>query len=487
MDSELLKLPSISEPKIKAEPRSDIAEGIDTELNKKENETSSQTVPDENFTVDVKLEHYNGEDSFSLTSDEIVSDVNEQSHSYMSNETLKSNKEKTSIPRNVKTSDKAKKTNSKKHLDGGLKFLKNRPILPKIVKSIDILKLASLGVFEPIDPSSIIKITTDGTNQPVELSIQEQDESLDSTNAGEFSRIALTDHKKGYQTIFKCEICEKECSTKNRLEMHKTVHEKKVCDFCGRAFNSNYRLKVHRNIHTKQKKYTCNICGKTFIHHSTYWYHRKWHDEPYPYSCEFCGKLFKHSSILAIHRRKHTGERPYKCSYCPLTFTISTTMKKHEMLHTNEFAFTCDICHKGFTTRSKFVYHTARMHKDVEQGDNVSKRSTKKSGKKKITQPSDSSNSELLEIDNSYEYVPLELQEGVEVVVGTETEEMDTYNDISVEVINLDGSHFESGDQETNESVITDHNLLPVELGEGVVEIVLGPDEYVISEDMIAS
>lgn len=452
-------------------------------LNKEPFTVPSQNFPEsDNFTEKIKLEHDSGEEIYSLEPRQVDNEdqllVEEEIPTSLSAETVEL-KEKTSIVRRIKTNNKTNKSNSKKDLTRTVKL---RPILPKIVKSNDILKLASWGVFESIDPSRIIKIPMYESNQ--EQSIQTVNGNLENTTISDATveeNSNISDQKKDI-SLHKCDVCGKECSTKNRLDMHKTIHEKKICDFCGRAFNSHYRLKVHRNIHTKQKKFTCKICGENFIHHSTYWYHRKWHDEPLPYTCEFCGKKFKHSSILAIHRRKHTGERPYKCSYCPLAFTISTTMKKHEMLHTNEFAFNCDVCPKGFTTRTKYVDHMARTHKILDQGRSEPKQRKKDKVKctQKQTSPAKSNNSCDI-VDGHNTYFPVEFGERIEVVVGSET--MQKHSDTSKEVANEEKSQFENGDQETNEFVIVDQ-IIPVELDEGVVEIVLGPEEYVLPEEI---
>ena len=80
-------------------------------------------------------------------------------------------------------------------------------------------------------------------------------------------RIALfTVHEK--QKPFKCEICNKNFSTKNSQKVHITrVHEGKkpfTCDTCGKRFADAYDLKKHNSMVHEGVKYSCHICTDTF-------------------------------------------------------------------------------------------------------------------------------------------------------------------------------------------------------------------------------
>lgn len=349
--------------------------------------------------------------------------------------------------------------------------IKLGPLWPKIIKPEDLLALSDFYSLEPFEHGQIIKLNKIKDTEKMD-SFVDITSKIFENNAKVQRNCVISKRKKKdlCNEVFSCDVCGKICSSKNRLDMHKTIHEKRICDVCGRSFNSNYRLKVHRNIHTRLKKFTCNICGKSFIHHSTYWYHRKWHDNPYPYSCEFCEKKFKHSSILAIHRRKHTGERPYKCSYCPLAFAISTTMKKHEMLHTQDFAFSCDVCMKGFTTSSKYLYHMARVHKTLHGSE---RRRNKSDKKQKVLQNC----IEACEPVN-VQYSLLDTSE--EAIVGIEA--LRRFKDVSIEVLDKESLQpVQNEDCQLYEFLNNDQ----FQLEGDVVEIVLSSENIVSSENMI--
>ena len=60
---------------------------------------------------------------------------------------------------------------------------------------------------------------------------------------------------------FKCEICEKTFSTKQRKRQHIKTHEGQrnyKCDSCGKSFTTSGNLKIHINVvHEGQKDHKC--------------------------------------------------------------------------------------------------------------------------------------------------------------------------------------------------------------------------------------
>ncbi|XP_046747065.1 zinc finger protein 354A-like isoform X11 [Diprion similis] len=219
---------------------------------------------------------------------------------------------------------------------------------------------------------------------------------------------------------WKCNKCDRICTTKELLRKHRVVHSEEYkysCDLCDKKFKRSNELKVHRNTHSNEKHFTCNICPTAFkmkaqltIHkkrHTTeyeftcehclkgfytkgdYKYHKfakhgesthvcstcnkpfrsknalkkhlKVHEPDYipekPNQCEICGKMYATQKSLKIHVGKHTGEKSYSCDTCGKKVRSRASLRDHLRLHTGQKPVICCYCNKGFTKRSTMTVH----------------------------------------------------------------------------------------------------------------------------------
>lgn len=151
-----------------------------------------------------------------------------------------------------------------------------------------------------------------------------------------------------------CPVCEKVLSTSGALARHmKTTHggiKAFKCDVCNREYSTKVARDDHRRSHTGERPYSCNMCSKTFTSLSNLHIHRSSHSEDRPYKCTYCDKQFKRRAHLVPHIRTHTGEKPYVCDVCSRGFAQSNDLHKHRLTHVEAKAHAC---HCGLTFRNK--------------------------------------------------------------------------------------------------------------------------------------
>lgn len=147
-------------------------------------------------------------------------------------------------------------------------------------------------------------------------------------------------HEEGYiQPKFKCQICEREFTTKFSLGCHiKSEHlgVKKTysCPMCGKTFSQIRSYRQHANVHAGIRPYTCEICGKSFTYDKSLKEHRYMHDTVRRFPCTVCGKAFRQQTCLLIHMKTHKEKKDHICSVCGREFTQKQSLLRHERIHT---------------------------------------------------------------------------------------------------------------------------------------------------------
>ncbi|XP_044732077.1 zinc finger protein 135-like [Chrysoperla carnea] len=165
---------------------------------------------------------------------------------------------------------------------------------------------------------------------------------------------------------FKCDQCDRTCTTKGNLSLHKRTHtgeKPHMCDFCGKSFAWSSYLISHRRTHTGEYPYQCDFCSKRFVRITEYKDHRRIHTGERPYKCDGCDKSFKQNSQLRVHKRIHAGIFNFECDTCNKRFKTKYVMIKHKRIHTGERPYECPICYKKFSQNASLFNHNRLVHK----------------------------------------------------------------------------------------------------------------------------
>ena len=166
----------------------------------------------------------------------------------------------------------------------------------------------------------------------------------------------------------KCEICDKEFSSKSNCVSHQVVHQDLSfpCEHCGKCFKSTSRLKTHSNISHDTKHLPCIICGKLFSSVGLLKTHEKIiHNSAF--DCEFCGKTLKQQSSLKTHMATIHGQgvqiKSFHCETCSKWFKNGSTLKYHvNRVHEKTVQFICPYCGFVLSHKSMFKRHSQRQH-----------------------------------------------------------------------------------------------------------------------------
>ncbi|CAH0554572.1 unnamed protein product [Brassicogethes aeneus] len=191
---------------------------------------------------------------------------------------------------------------------------------------------------------------------------------------------------------YKCSICCKPFSTKERLQKHMIAHaanENKPikCDYCPKRFLNNSALSCHVKTHYHgTKMFECPICKESFDHVLKLKLHVPLHCENNQYTCPYCKKTFKQYSVIRKHIRAFHCDKKYSCTECDATFMNQDKLKLHKLKHSNHREFLCAGCGKQFKRKDKLTEHIKKVHSEERENSTPSpteevKKETKKKSK----------------------------------------------------------------------------------------------------------
>ena len=149
----------------------------------------------------------------------------------------------------------------------------------------------------------------------------------------------------------KCKVCEKRCSSTQKLKNHirrrhigKTPH---YCGECNRYYGDSQSLKVHLRKHLPEGEraaaaHTCPTCGKSYSSVGKLNEHLEKHVD---IRCRYCNKSFAYNRTCKAHEVESCPQRPgaqepeeaeekapvkrWYCHMCSSDFGARRNLKKH--------------------------------------------------------------------------------------------------------------------------------------------------------------
>ncbi|KAJ2947869.1 hypothetical protein O0L34_g9659 [Tuta absoluta] len=143
------------------------------------------------------------------------------------------------------------------------------------------------------------------------------------------------------------------------------------CENCDKECSSWYSLRAHCDRHHNQPPLVTCKCGVTLKSKSVMYKHVQDHKNPSHLRCDKCSKILKSTEALEKHRLRHVPktDRKFNCEACDKVFNNKDLLRSHERSHIpieERKVFTCDICHLKFTTRSSCASHRRVVHEKVK-------------------------------------------------------------------------------------------------------------------------
>ena len=191
-----------------------------------------------------------------------------------------------------------------------------------------------------------------------------------------------------------CTICDKICSSKQKLEKHMALHTNEkpfTCDECAKNFRFEEQLNQHKIVHSEIKPFSCH-CGVQFtVRNSLKRHQLRIHSkdkesntdnesegdgngettENYTElsvnitrgqrTCNVCEKILSSKQALEYHMIRHTGKKPFMCDLCDKSFFAEAQLNQHMFVHSESKPFSC-YCGVQFTVRNSLKRHQQHAH-----------------------------------------------------------------------------------------------------------------------------
>jgi len=171
--------------------------------------------------------------------------------------------------------------------------------------------------------------------------------------------------------FYKCEHCDKQCTTERNLDDHMLRHSKEKkfeCLECGKRLKRRDTLIDHMKIHSGEKNYQCDQCEGKYTTSAALRNHvvskHTDNSNAVPFMCSYCGKDFPKKAYLLNHITGHTGEKNHGCEVCPKSFRFKTSLENHMNMHNGVKKYQCPHCEKRFTQSQQRTMHIRRHNGD---------------------------------------------------------------------------------------------------------------------------
>ncbi|XP_013386957.1 uncharacterized protein LOC106156308 [Lingula anatina] len=219
---------------------------------------------------------------------------------------------------------------------------------------------------------------------PAQLSAKSKNHVFPCDECGKvFSRqLALENHKIVHTGQFRCSVCKKSYSSKERLQEHVCVgsaakggedgtggmsssaKSKFKCELCDKAFirkedvlKHEYKCKAKFSIE-QDGVVKCDDCGEEFTDAILFRDHKVKHR--HPHECAKCGKGFARKFSHLEHEKTCTGkEGAVNCTVCNRTLSDPRYLDRHMQTH-EEPNYECEFCGKSFYRKDYLNNHTCR-------------------------------------------------------------------------------------------------------------------------------
>ena len=152
--------------------------------------------------------------------------------------------------------------------------------------------------------------------------------------------------------------------------MDKQENGKYICKICQKLYQNRLTIKTHlKAVHKFGQSFKCDVCNKEFSHKDRLKFHTKIHNQEKNQVCDLCGKSFIHDQNLQLHHLKSHGSeeekiksQKYACSGCDKHFYRRHVLAQHEQIHSRILRFSCDQCEKEFFTSNARRQHIDKKH-----------------------------------------------------------------------------------------------------------------------------